>query len=77
MSVQEGTRGTPNLEITRAGPRGAQSLRGHLRARDRAVSFNKEQGQTPLLVEYDRDSGLALLRAFRVKTARAYPPHRH
>lgn len=56
--------------------RGAQSLQGHLRARDRTVSFNKEQGQTPLLAEYDRDSGLALLQAFRVKTARAYPPHR-
>lgn len=67
-SAQEGTRGTPNLEITRAGPREAQSLQGHLRARSRNI-LNKEQGQTPLLAEHDRDSGLALLRAFWVKIA--------
>jgi len=48
----------PNLEITRAtkegrGPREAQSLQGHRRARG---VLNKEQGQMPLLAERDRDS---------------------
>lgn len=48
-------------------PRGAVAPRTPSRARSRSV-LNKEQGQTPLLAEHDRDSGLALLRAFRVKS---------
>lgn len=42
-------------------PRGAVAPRTPSCARSRSV-LNKEQGQTPLLAEHDRDSGLALLR---------------
>lgn len=76
VSAQEGTRGTPNLEITRAGPREAQSLQGHLRARGRVVSLIRSRVKRHSLLNTTVTPVSRYFELFGSR-ARAYPPHRH